>query len=149
MPLCILELGGKKKRNLDSQLCWFVTRRLPLVGLQIVLPELPWFNPFPSLPYCRYPESSTEEEQRNVRTIRGSNQHLGGLDEELALRRKPERSCKTAVVRCEFHREHLVGAAPSLSSLALAQGQGAMLLCLGKTNAAMAFPARAPGNKAE
>lgn len=49
--------GRKKKRSLDSQLCWFVTRRLPLVGLQMVLPEcpeLPWFNLFLS-PFLQVP----------------------------------------------------------------------------------------------
>lgn len=66
---------------------------------------------------------------------------LGGSDEELAVRRRPGRSCRTAVEMCELNREHLDGAAPSLPWLPLAEGQVAML-CLGATNAAMACPAR-------
>lgn len=48
----------------------------------------------------------------------------------------------------ELQRERLAGAAPSLSLLPLAKGQVAML-CWGGTNAAMACPARALGDKAE
>lgn len=80
MPLCILELKKKKKPwSLDSWLCWFVTRRLPLVGLHPVLPECPelhCFHPFLSLLYCRNPESSTGEEQWMPGGCKGMSERL-------------------------------------------------------------------------
>lgn len=47
----------------------------------------------------------------------------------------------------ELHREHQGIAAPSLSFLSLAKGE-VVPLSLGKTNAAMACPARPQGTKA-
>lgn len=50
-----------------------------------------WFHPFLSLLYCRYPESSTGEEQGVPRGCKGMSEQfeaaLGGWDGELELRR--------------------------------------------------------------
>lgn len=48
----------------------------------------------------------------------------------------------------DLHREHTVIAAPPLVLLLLAKGE-VVALCVGRTNAAMACPARPLGNRAD
>lgn len=118
-------------------------------GLQIVLPELPWSNPFLSLSFIEVPWKQhrgavdAQRVQRNVRTIRGSNQRgvvgwRAGIKK--ATREKLQDSGDGWVTQ----------STPGWGCpiLVFAKGQVAML-CWGAANAAMACPERALGDKAE
>lgn len=148
MPLCILELGKKKKKKFGFLALLVCHTKAAFGGTADCAPSAQsWFHPFLSLLYCRVPwkqhrggAGGAQRVQRNVRAIQGST---GGLGWRAGITQVTREKLQNSSGEVWVTQRTPAGGCPSLVFTSPGTGTS------GKTNAAMACPARALGNKAE